>query len=94
MARRQVAAGRPDDGQVRQRIAPDDLEPELVAVDERGRSPFRAGDDVGVGHQVPVRRERHAPSRHRRPSRRLARSIRRLATDGMSRAAAVLTAAE
>ena len=44
----EVAARRPDDGQVRERIAADDLERELVAVDERGGSPLRAGDDVGV----------------------------------------------
>ena len=58
----QVAARRPDDGQVRERIAADDLERELVAVDERGGSPLRAGDDVGVRHEVAVRRERHAGS--------------------------------
>ena len=54
----EVRPGRPDDGEVGQRIAPDDLEAELVAVDERGGSPFRAGDDVGVGDEEAVRRER------------------------------------
>ena len=49
------AARRPDDGQVGQRIAADDLEAELVAVDERGGSPLRAGDDVGVRDEEAVR---------------------------------------
>ena len=91
--RGQAAAGRADDGEVRQRVAADDVEAELGAVDERRGPARRRRDDVGRRQEVAVRRERRPPTRPRRPSRR-STATRRLATDGMSRSAAVLTASE
>ena len=49
-----LAAARPDDRQVGQRIATDDPERELGAVDERGGSPVRARDHVGGRHEIAV----------------------------------------
>ena len=67
-------AGRPDDGKVRQRVAPDDLELELGAVDERGGSPVRPGHDVRRGDEVADRLDgdRRAGTA-RRPAADLAR---------------------
>jgi hypothetical protein len=89
----QVAAGRPDDGQVRERVPADDLEAELVAVDERGGSPLSRRDDVRVRDEVAIGREMRPRTRSRRPSPDR-RSTRRLATEGIRRSAAVLTAVE
>ena len=60
--RSRAAAGRPDDGEVRQRVASDDLELELGAVDERGGPSFRAGHDVGRRHEVADRLDGHRGS--------------------------------
>ena len=60
--RSRAAAGRPDHGEIRQRVASDDLELELGAVDERGGPTFRAGNDVGRRHEVADRLDGHRGS--------------------------------
>ena len=75
-------------------IAADDLEGQFRAVHERGRAAVRAGDDVGRGHEMADRLDgdRRAGAAPAQPP--TWRVTRRLATDGISRSAAVETAAE
>ena len=50
----EVASIESEDGQVRELVATDDLEPLLVPVHEDSRSTRRLGDDVGRGYGEPV----------------------------------------
>ncbi len=84
-----------DDAQVRERIASDDPELLLRAVDEGGLPAIGTGHHVGGGDEVAVGREGDRrcplPPADQPPIERL---TRRLATDGISRSATELTTRE
>ena len=56
----QVITVRAQDGQIGERIAPDDVETQLASIGENGDAARRTVDDVSGRHDEPVARDRHA----------------------------------
>ena len=85
-----------DDGEVGQRVGADDLEVDLAAVGEGGHAAVGPLDHVGGREQEPVGGDHHRRARALRapPAAGPATMTRRLATDGSSRSATVVTTRE
>ena len=88
----QAAGGGTDHREVGERVPPDDLERQLRAVDEGGLTARPACDDVGRRQEVAV--GVNATADPAPPPQPFDGRTRRLATEGMSRSAAPLTARE